>query len=189
MEYRYSASLIALLKGIVYSHQKETWENLLQYEPDVKKYFIPIGLELFLDKSEGYAFLRQKEWEEDERPLPRIAEKRSLNFMTSLVCIVLRKFLLEHDAQGGSVRSIIGEHEIINRMKVFLPNVNDEAKQQEKINTAINRVLDIGFLRKLEDQEKNYEIHRIIKGFVNADVIDETLQKFRNYAAENQPKD
>ncbi|UCA61339.1 DUF4194 domain-containing protein [Chryseobacterium rhizoplanae] len=189
MEYRYSASLIALLKGIVYSHQKETWENLLQYEPDVKKYFIPIGLELFLDKSEGYAFLRQKEWEEDERPLPRIAEKRSLNFMTSLVCIVLRKFLLEHDAQGGSVRSIIGEHEIINRVKVFLPNVNDEAKQQEKINTAINRILDIGFLRKLEDQEKNYEIHRIIKGFVNADVIDETLQKFRNYAAENQPKD
>ncbi|HAO28688.1 MAG TPA: hypothetical protein DCQ68_15600, partial [Chryseobacterium indologenes] len=90
MEYHYSASLIALLKGIVYSHQKETWENLLQYEPDVKKYFIPIGLELFLDKSEGYAFLRQKEWEEDERPLPRIAEKRSLNFMTSLVCIVLR---------------------------------------------------------------------------------------------------
>lgn len=189
MEYHYSASLIALLKGIVYSHQKETWENLLQYEPDVKKYFIPIGLELFLDKSEGYAFLRQKEWEDDERPLPRMAEKRSLNFMTSLVCIVSRKFLLEHDAQGGSVRSIISEQEIINRVKVFLPNVNDEAKQQEKINTAINRVLDIGFLRKLEHQEKNYEIHRIIKGFVNADVIDETLQKFRNYAAENQPKD
>ena len=189
MEYHYSVSLIALLKGIVYSHQKETWENLLQYEPDVKKYFIPIGLELFLDKSEGYAFLRQKEWEDDERPLPRMTEKRSLNFMTSLVCIVLRKFLLEHDAQGGSVRSIISDQEIINRVKVFLPNVNDEAKQQEKINTAINRVRDIGFLRKLEDHEKNYEIHRIIKGFVNADVIDETLQKFRNYAAENQPKD
>lgn len=109
--------------------------------------------------------------------------------MTSLVCIVLRKFLLEHDAQGGSVRSIISEQEIINRVKVFLPNANDEAKQQEKINTAINKVVDIGFLRKLEDQEKNYEIHRIIKGFVNADVIDETLQKFRNYASEKNTND
>lgn len=118
-----------------------------------------------------------------------MADKRPLNFMTSLVCIVLRKFLLEHDAQGGSVRSIISEQEIINRVKVFLPTVHDEAKQQEKINTAINKVLDIGFLRKLEDQEKNYEIHRIIKGFVNADVIDETLQKFRKHADENQPKD
>lgn len=55
----------------------------------------------------GYAFLRQKEWEEDELQLPKLAEKRQLNFMTSLVCIVLRKYLLEHDAQGGSVRSII----------------------------------------------------------------------------------
>lgn len=186
MEQKYSLSLIALLKGIVYNHQKEVWENLLHYEPDVKKYFVPIGLELFLDKSEGYAFLRQKELEEDELQLPKLAEKRQLNFMTSLVCVVLRKYLLEHDAQGGSVRSIISEQEIINRTKVFLPNANDEAKQQEKITTTINRVLEIGFLRKLEDLEKNYEIHRIIKGFVNADVIDDTLKRFQSYAAEKQ---
>ena len=76
--------------------------------------------------------------------------------------------------------------EIINRTKVFLPNASDEAKQQEKITTTINRVLEIGFLRKLEDLEKNYEIHRIIKGFVNADVIDDTLKRFQGYAAEKQ---
>ncbi|HEV7379443.1 MAG TPA: DUF4194 domain-containing protein [Dyadobacter sp.] len=182
----YSTSLIALLKGIVYSHQKEVWENLVHYEPDIKKYFLPVGLELFLDKSEGYAFLRQREWEEDEVQLPKMAEKRQLNFLTSLMCIVIRKFLLEHDAQGGSVRSIISEQEIINRTKAFLPDASDEAKQQEKITTTINRVLEIGFLRKLEDEEKNYEIHRIIKGFVNADVIEETLKRFRSYAAEKQ---
>jgi len=186
MEHNYAASLIALLKGIVYNHQKEVWENLLHYEPDIKKYFVPIGLELFLDKSEGYAFLRQKEWEDDEPQLPKLAEKRQLNFLTSLICIVLRKYLLEHDAQGGSVRSIIGEQEIVNRTKVFLPNASDEAKQQEKITATIKRVLEIAFLRKLEDQEKNYEIHRIIKGFVNADVIDDTLKRFQSYAAEKQ---
>jgi hypothetical protein len=186
MEYKYATSLIALLKGIVYNHQKEVWENLLKFEPDIKKYFVPVGLELFLDKSEGYAFLKQKEWEEDEVQLPKMADKRQLNFLTSLVCIVLRKFLLEHDAQGGSVRSIISEQEIINRVKVFLPSANDEAKQQEKITTTINRVIDIGFLRKLEDQDKNYEIHRIIKGFVNADVVDDTLKRFQSYALEKQ---
>ena len=186
MEHNYAASLIALLKGIVYNHQKEVWENLLHYELDIKKYFVPIGLELFLDKSEGYAFLRQKEWEDDETQLPKLAEKRQLNFLTSLVCIVLRKYLLEHDAQGGSVRSIISEQEIINRTKVFLPNASDEAKQQEKITTTIKRVQEIGFLRKLEDQEKNYEIHRIIKGFVNADVIGDTLKRFQSFAAEKQ---
>lgn len=186
MENEYAASLIALLKGIVYNHQKEVWENLLRYEPDVKKYFLPVGLELFLDKSEGYAFLRQREWDEEDVQLPKLAEKRQLNFLTSLLCIVLRKFLLEHDAQGGSVRSIINEQDIINQTKVFLPGANDEAKQQEKIITTINRVMEIGFLRKLEDQEKNYEIHRIIKGFVNADVIDETLKRFQSYAEEKE---
>lgn len=183
MEQEYSLCLIALLKGIVYDHQKTVWENLLRYEPDVKKYFRPVGMELFLDKSEGYAFLKQKEWEEDT-PLPRLAEKRQLNFLTSLLCIVLRKHLLEHDAQGGSVRSIINEQEIVNRIKIFLPVANDEAKQQEKIISTINRVIEIGFLRKLDDQEKNYEIHRIIKGFVNANVIDDLLTKLRNYAVE-----
>jgi len=186
MEREYSLSLIALLKGIVYDHQKDTWDNLLRYEPDVKKYFQPLGLELYLDKSEGYSYLRQKEWEDDESPLPKLTEKRQLNFFTSLLCIVLRKYLLEQDAQGGSVRSIINEQEIINRIKVFLPKAPDEAKQQEKILTTINKVIEIGFLRKLEDQERNYEIHRIIKGFVNADVIDETLRKLQAYANEKQ---
>ncbi|MCW3464387.1 DUF4194 domain-containing protein [Chitinophaga nivalis] len=189
MEHEYALSLIALLKGIVYNHQKEVWDNLLRYEPDVKKYFLPVRLELFLDKSEGYAFLRQKESSEDEELLPRLTEKRQLNFLTSLLCVVLRKFLLEHDAQCGSVRSIISEQEIVSRTMVYLPTTHDEAKQQEKIITTINKVLEIGFLRKMEDQEKNYEIHRIIKGFVNADIVDETLRKFQRYAEEKKVTD
>lgn len=186
MVYEYSLSLIALLKGIVYDYQKETWENLLRYEPDVKKYFQPLGLELYTDRSEGYAYLRQKEWDDEEVVPPRLAEKRQLNFLTSLLCIVLRKYLLEHDAQGGSTRSIISEQDIINRVKIFLPAAPDEAKQQDKVITTINRVIDLGFLRKLEGQGSNYEIHRIIKGFINAGVIDETLKKLRQYADQKQ---
>lgn len=189
MEASYSVSLIALLKGVVYDHQKNIWENLLQYEPDVKRYFALVGLELYLDKSEGYAYLRQKEWEIEEDALPRLAERRQLNFYTSLLCIVLRKYLLEQDAQGGSVRTIISETEIINRVKVFLPMAADEAKQQDKIVTTINKIIELGFLRKLDDQGRNYEVHRIIKGFVNADVIDDTLKRLQQYADEKQITD
>lgn len=186
MPHAYSLALIALLKGIVYDHQKEAWENLLQYEPDVKKYFSPIALELYIDKSEGYAYLRQGEPEDEEAAQPRLAEKRQLNFFTSLLCIVLRKYLLEQDAQGGSVRSIIGEEDLVRRVKIFLPVTPDEAKQQDKVITAINKVIELGFLRKLDDQGHNYEIHRIIKGFITADVIDDTLKKLRQYAEEKQ---
>lgn len=179
----YSVGLVALLKGIVYSHQKEVWENVLHYEDDVKKYFSALALDVYIDKSEGYAYLLQKEVE-DEQKMPRLAEKRQLNFYTTLVCLVLRKYLLEHDAQGGTVRAIISEHEIINKAMIFLPKAADEAKQEDKITSTINKVIDIGFLRKLDDNSSNYEIHRIIKGFVNADVIEDTLKKLELYAAE-----
>lgn len=179
----YSPALIALLKGIVYSQQKAAWENVLKYQAEIKNYFSAIGLDLYLDISEGYAYLKQKEFEE-ETEIPKLSEKRQLNFHVSLLCLVLRKYLLEQDAQGGSSRTIIPYQEIINRMRLFLPSAADEAKQQDKISVSINRVIEIGFLRKLEDNSDNYEIHRIIKGFINADVIDSTLQKLENHAKE-----
>jgi hypothetical protein len=182
MDNEYSVSLIALLKGIVYDRQKDAWETLLRHESDVKKYFSQLGLELYLDKSEGYAYLRQKEWEDQEQALPRLVEKRQLDFVTSLLCLVLRKFLLEQDAQSGSVRSIISEQEIIDKVKIFLPDAPDEARMQDKITTAINKVIKTGFLRKLDDKGSNYEIHRIIKGFINADVIDDTLKRLEQFA-------
>ena len=184
----YSLSLISLLKGVVYDHQKAAWANLIDYEADVKKYFSTIGLELFVDKSEGYAFLRQVEFEEEVN-IPKLAEKRQLDFYVSLLSLVLRKYLLENDAQGGMVRAIIPQQEIISRVKLFMPAAPDEARQQDKIITTINKVIDIGFLRKLEDNTDNYEIHRIIKGFVNADEIDSTLSRLESYAAEKKMSD
>lgn len=182
----YSLSLISLLKGVVYDTQKIAWANLIDYETDVKKYFSTIGLDLYLDKSEGYAYLKQIEFEE-EVEIPKVAEKRQLNFHVSLLCLVLRKYLLEHDAQGGTVRAIISQQEIINRVKLFMPTAPDEAKQQDKIIATINKViLEMGFLRKLEDNTDNYEVHRIIKGYVNADEIDDTLKRLENYATEKK---
>jgi hypothetical protein len=184
----YSLSLITLLKGILYNHQKMAWENLLQYEPEVKKYFSSIGLDVYIDKSEGYAYLQQSD-PEDESGLPRLAEKRQLNFFISLLCIVLRKYLLEQDAQGGSTRAIISRQEIIQRARSFLPQAADEAKQQDKILTTVNKVIDMGFLRELEDDANSYEVHRIIKGFVNAEVIDDTLGRLERYATEKNITD
>ncbi|MBO9684575.1 MAG: DUF4194 domain-containing protein, partial [Flavisolibacter sp.] len=174
----YSLSSITLLKGILYDHQKDAWSNLLQYEAEVKKYFAMLALDVYVDKSEGYAYLLQKELEEEVQ-LPKLGEKRQLNFFTSLLCIILRKYLLEQDAHGGNVRTIISQAEIINRIKIFLPGATDEAKQQDRIVSTINKVLEIGFLRKLEDNGNNYEIHRIIKGYINAEVIENTLQRLK----------
>jgi Domain of unknown function (DUF4194) len=59
----YSHVLVALLKGIVYSDNEQLWNDLIkpENEADIKKYFSEIFLEVVIDKSEGYAFLKQKE--------------------------------------------------------------------------------------------------------------------------------
>ncbi|GAB3349183.1 hypothetical protein GCM10027566_05120 [Arachidicoccus ginsenosidivorans] len=184
MEANYSLSLISLLKGIVYNHQKEVWENLLQFEADIKNYFKDLSLEVYIDKTEGYSFLRQYEWEDEPEgaQLPKLIEKRQLSYQISLLCLILRKYMLEQDAQGGAVRVIITEPDIINRARLYLPAAEDEAKQQDKIVSAIKKVIELGFLRKIGSNE--YEIHRIIKGFINAEVIESTLNALQKYATE-----
>ena len=184
----YSLSLISLLKGIVYNHQKDVWDNLVHHEPDIKKYISALGLELWLDKSEGYAYLRQIE-QENEYTMPKLAEKRQLNFHISLLCLIVRRHLLEADSQSSSGKTTISHQDIINKMQSFLPEVADEAKQQDKIMTTINKVIEIGFLRKIEDGSNEYEIHRIIKGFVNADVVEDMLKKLENYTREKNITD
>lgn len=179
----HSISLIALLKGIVFESQKDIWENLIDYEADVRKYFNPLGLSLHLDKPEGYAFLKQQEFEPGFE-MPRLIERRQLSFQLTLLCLTLRKFLLENDAAGTSSRAIITKQEIIDRVKPFLNDSMDEAKQAEKIELQIKRVIEEGFLRPLENETDRYEVRRIIKAFIDADKVEELLSKLREYTNE-----
>ncbi len=181
----HSVSLIALLKGIVFESQKDIWENLIDHEADVRKYFNPLGLSLHLDKPEGYAFLKQQDFEPGFE-MPRLIERRQLSFQLTLICLILRKFLLENDAAGTSARAIITRQEIMDQIKPFLNESPDEAKQAEKIETQIKRVVEEGFLRPLENEIDRYEVRRIIKAFIDADKVEELLLKLREYASERK---
>jgi len=180
----YSHILVALLKGIVYSHNEKVWDELLkpENEADVKKYFAEINLELIIDKSEGYAYLKQRQSEDDEEEAPRLIERRQLNFHVSLLCLLLRKHLIENDREGESTKAILTREEIIQLVKPFYKETTNEANQQKQIEAAMRRVIDEGFLRKMKTEDEQYEINRIIKAFVNADVVKDSLEKLQNYA-------
>jgi len=180
----YSHILVALLKGIVYSHNEKVWNDLLkpEHESDVKKYFADINLELIIDKSEGYAYLKQRQSEGDEEELSNLIERRQLNFHVSLLCLLLRKHLIENDREGESTIARLTKEEIIQLIKPFYQETSNEANQQKQIEAAIKRVIDEGFLRKMKTEDEQYEINRIIKAFVNADVVKESLEKLQTYA-------
>ncbi len=178
----YSNIIVALLKGIVYSHNDKLWDQLLMSEPDIKKYFADIYLDLIIDKSEGYAYLKQKTSEDDELEIPRLIEKRQLSFHVSLLCLLLRKHLIENDREGESAKAVLTKEEILNMVKPFYKESSNEAKQTLQIEAAIKKVIDEGFIRKMKTEEEQYEINRIMKAFINADVVKNSLEKLKNYA-------
>ena len=177
--------LIHLLKGVLYRDQMPNrWQELLQHESQIRDYLSVIGLELDLDDAEGYAFLRQREANADEE-LPRLVSRSALSYPVSLLCVLLRKRLLEADAGNGELRTMITRTEIIDRVRTFLPESSNEAKIEEQIDTHIRKVVDMGFLRELNDQKETYEIRRVLKAFVDAEWLadfNERLEEYRSHA-------
>jgi hypothetical protein len=75
-----AAAIIALYKGPIYrERQPETWRDLIADQASVRAYCAVIGLELFVDEAEGFAFLRQATdtGDEDDTPLPRLIPRHN----------------------------------------------------------------------------------------------------------------
>jgi hypothetical protein len=134
---------------------------------------VVLGLELVLDEAEGYAFLRSRaDAAEDEATakLPRLVARRQLSFPVSLLLALLRKKLAEFDAGGGDTRLILTRDEIVELVRVFLPESSNEARLIDQIGTHLNRVVELGFLRRLKvaGSADSFEVRRILRAFVDA---------------------
>lgn len=173
-----SALLIGLLKGVLYRESDERmWGALLNLQARVRDYAAVLNLELVLDEAEGYAFFksRPEPAEDDPAPrLPRLVARRPLSFPVSLLLALLRKKLAEFDAGGGDTRLVLSRDDIVELVRVFLPDGPNEARLIDQIETTINKVVDIGFLQRLKPASgatagpPHYEVRRILKAFVDA---------------------
>lgn len=176
--------LVQLLKGVVYEEQHaRLWPDLLTLQAAVRDYCRVIGLELYIDEAEGYAFLKQSEQgEEETQTIPRLIPRRSLSFPVSLLLVLLRKRLAEEDASGGETRVVMSKAQILDMMILFMPEQKNEARAHDQIGTAINRAVDYGFLRKLKQETGDmFEIRRILKAFVDAQWLDDFQTHLETY--------
>jgi hypothetical protein len=173
-----SAVVIPLLKGVVYQeNDANLWNALLNLQVRVRDYTSVLGLELVLDEAEGYAFLRSRPQAEDDAAplLPRLVARRPLSFPVSLLLALLRKKLAEFDASGGDTRLVLSRDDIVELIRVFLPESSNEAKLIDQIETNLNKIVELGFLRRLKTSNTNqggrataFEVRRILKAFVDA---------------------
>jgi len=183
-----SVVLIQLFKGVLYQDQQpEAWRDLLQNQAAVGDYAAVLGLQLFIDEPEGYAFLRQRPEAADEEdgiePLPRLVQRRPLSYPVSLLCVLLRKKLVELDAAGGETRLVLSREQIVEMLRVFLGERSNEAKLVDQIDGHIAKVAEFGFLRRLKKDEDQFEVRRIIKALVDGDWLAEMDRKLEEYLA------
>lgn len=178
----YSAVIISLFKGVVYRSNQDNWKQLIEYETDIKKYFDVINIDVFVDDKEGFAFLKQKDLEDEDQNLPKLIEKRQLSYPVTLLCVLLRKKLIEADSTGSDVRVVMSKEKIKDMLKVFLPDISNEARIMDRMNEYINKVVEYGFLRKLKNSDDEYEINRIITAQITADKLQQIEESLKEYA-------
>jgi len=159
----------------------------------VRDYVAVLGLELVLDEAEGYAFLRARNRDGDEATakLPRLVARRPLSFPVSLLLALLRKKLAEFDAGGGQdvegVRLVLSRDDIVELIRVFLPEASNEARLMDRVDTYINKVVELGFLRRMKPvagQPTAFEVRRILKAFVDAQWLADLDTRLAAYRAQ-----
>ncbi len=179
-----SRVLIHLLKGVLYQEDDSAlWAVLLDIQPQVRDYARTLGLDLILDESEGYAFLRSRKPDQDEVELPRLVARRPLSYPVSLLLALLRKKLAESDASGGDTRLILSRDEVVEMMRTYLPDGSNEARRVEQVEGYLNRVIDLGFARRLKNQDQTIEVRRILKAFVDAQWLSDLDSQLGAYRA------
>lgn len=175
-------AVTALLKGVIYTDDTPRWRAVTSCQAQVRDYVSVLGLELFLDETEGYAFLRSRPDEELDADLPRLVPRRSLTFQVSLLLALLRRRLAEFDATSTETRLVLSREQIVEMLRVFQPTTSNEARFVDQSEATLKKVVDLGFLRRLRGEEDQYEVMRILRAFVDAQwlgQLDEQLARYR----------
>lgn len=178
-----SLPLIALFKGVLYQEDDPAlWQSLLDLQSQVRDYLGVLGLQLILDEAEGYAYLSQRQEEDQAVALPRLIARRQLSYPVSLLLALLRKRLAEFDASSGEARLILSREQIAELLRLFLAEGSNEAKLTDRIDGHIAKVVELGFLRRLHGKDEQFEVRRILKAYVDAQWLNEFDQRLRDYS-------
>lgn len=180
-----SVAVVNLMKGPIYRDTHERpWSLLLAHHSEVADFVGVLGLQVHVDEAEGYAYLRSRPGEEGAEDIPRLVARRPLSFQVSMLLALLRKRLAEFDASSSDTRLVLSRDQIVEMLRLYVPESTNEARLVDNIDTNINRVVEMGFLRRMRGQEDHYEVRRIIKAYVDGQWLAEFDSRLAEYVAE-----
>lgn len=181
-----SLVVVQLMKGVVYqdSHP-DVWNQLRKLGPQVRDFAGVMGLTVSVDEAEGYAFLRSAPETDEGPPIPRLVARRSLSFHLSLLLALLRKRLAEHDATDSDTRLVLTRDQMVEMIRVFMPDTSNDARLVDQVDTQIRKASnELGFLRPVKNQDATYEVRRILKAFVDGQWLADFDQRLADYCGQ-----
>lgn len=179
----YGRTVVRLLKGPVEVTDTNAWEDILYYQSEINKYLANIGIELIVKRDEGFAYIKQIV--DDEDRTTGLIPRQQLGFEISVILIILRQMLEEFDSNMDELYAterFVSADELKERIEIFLPERFNRVKLLSEIDTYINRIVSLGYLKLIKrDNVNTYQIHRIIKEKVTLDKLQEFKDKLQEY--------
>lgn len=167
-----SPLVVQLLKGPLYRDTHEAlWHPLIRQRAQVTDYVAVLGLRVEIDETDGFAYLASLPDDPDGEETPRLVRRHRLSFHTSMLLALLRKRLAEFDADSTEGQLVVTTTQMTELMRLYLPDAVNEAKLQKDIETNINRVKDLGFLRQLRGTADQFEVRPILRAFVDGQFL------------------
>ena len=179
----YGRTVVRLLKGPVEVTDTNAWEDILNYQSEINKYLMNIGIELIVKRDEGFAYIKQIV--DDEDRTTGLIPRQQLGFEISVILIILRQMLEEFDSNMDELYStecFVRADDLKERIEIFLPERFNRVKLLSEIDTYITRLVSLGYLKLIKrDNVNTYQIHRIIKEKVTLDKLQEFKDKLQEY--------
>lgn len=189
----WSIPVVRLLQGVVEQEDGRVWDILMSNVSQVEQFVARLGLQLVIDESEGLAYLRQ--FTEEDLPegydaIPKLFRASRLSFGQTLLAVLLRDALRRfEEEETHDTRCVVEERVLLDSWNSFFPNQGDEVKLQRDLQSTLRKLEDLGFVRKFGNESTSWEVRRILKARLTADVLEHLHQQLSKAAQRNNEAD
>lgn len=175
-------AVIPLLRGVVYSGtHTRAWAAITRMESTIRDYVRPLNLDLFVEPTEGFAYLRRRK--DVEPGSPMLLRRRALPYRVSLMLALLRRQLAHLDTQGDAGRLVMSREDLVEMVRTYHPERGNETRLHDAVDADVNKLVEMGFCRRIRGQDGQVEVLRVVKAFVDAEWLAEFDQRLAAYAA------
>ena len=183
----YASVIVKLLQSVIYDDDKKYWNEVLNYETSVREYFAKIGIDLILNRQDGYAYLKQMEFSEEDKTRPiSLIRRIPLTYEMTLLCVLLREWLDENEVKMSNDKLFVTGKQIKERIDLFFKDKANRKRLLDKFDSLITSAGNLGFLHtnkedKLNADNSQYEVKRIIKAKISNEKLEELKIKLKQH--------